>query len=105
MRPLIVLLLMLLPTSSLHAQGKPPECIGANKALQYDGKDYVCATISGVQGPQGPAGPQGSTGPAGPAGPAGPQGVEEIDKILGEYNEVRGGALIRALLVARARWR
>lgn len=44
------------------------------QVLQYDGTNWVNATVELDQGPPGPAGPTGPTGPSGPTGPAGTNG-------------------------------
>ena len=72
MRVLITLLLLTAPSFAFAQAWTPPFCTGANMALQYDDKGWVCATMSGAQGP---IGPQGAQGPAGPVGPAGPPGT------------------------------
>lgn len=47
----------------------------SGQVLQYNGTNWVNATVELDQGPTGPTGPTGATGPSGPTGATGPSGI------------------------------
>jgi hypothetical protein len=77
MRTIIITIsALLLSTAQAQTQAwVPPDCTGANRALQYGNGSWICATMSGATGPAGPQGAQGPPGPQGPTGPQGPAGT------------------------------
>jgi hypothetical protein len=99
-RAFVVVAWSLISGSALGQAWAPPvDCVGTNKALQYQGR-WLCATITGVQGPIGPAGPAGPQGPAG-TGTSVPAQPPTSECITSHWDGVKWTCVLTEYLTAK----